>query len=55
MSPGAGVGRVDFDADAVVAATVRGERAILVRTETSPDDIHGMQAAEALLTSRAGS
>ncbi len=53
-SPGAGVGRVYFDADAVVAATVRGERAILVRTETSPDDIHGMQAAEAVLTSRGG-
>ncbi len=53
-SPGAGVGRVYFDADAVVAATVRGERAILVRTETSPDDVHGMQAAEAVLTSRGG-
>ena len=53
-SPGAGVGRVYFDADAVVAATQRGERAILVRTETSPDDVHGMQAAEAVLTSRGG-
>ena len=53
-SPGAGVGRVYFAADAVVAAVERGERAVLVRTETSPDDVHGMQAAEAVLTSRGG-
>ncbi len=53
-SPGAGVGRAYFDADDVVAAVARGEQAVLVRTETSPDDIGGMQAAEAILTSHGG-
>ena len=53
-SPGAGVGRAYFDADDVVAAVARGEKAVLVRTETSPDDIGGMQAAEAILTSHGG-
>jgi pyruvate,orthophosphate dikinase len=53
-SPGAGVGRVYFTADDVVAAVRSGERAILVRRETSPEDIHGMAAAEGVLTSRGG-
>jgi pyruvate,orthophosphate dikinase len=53
-SPGAGVGRVYFEADDVVAAAQRGEKTILVRTETSPEDVHGMQAAEAILTTRGG-
>ena len=53
-SPGAAVGAVYFTADDVVAATERGERAILVRDETSPEDIHGMEAAEGVLTSRGG-
>ena len=53
-SPGAGIGRAYFDADDVVAAAARGERAVLVRTETSPDDVAGMQAAEAVLTSHGG-
>ena len=42
-SPGAGVGRVYFTADAVVDAVKRGSEAILVRKETSPEDIHGME------------
>jgi pyruvate,orthophosphate dikinase len=53
-SPGAGIGQAYFDADDVVAAVARGERAVLVRTETSPDDVAGMQAAEAVLTSHGG-
>jgi pyruvate,orthophosphate dikinase len=53
-SPGAGVGRVYFTADAVVDAVQAGERAILVRHETSPEDIHGMAAAEGVLTARGG-
>ncbi len=53
-SPGAGIGRAYFDAQDVVAAVARGERAVLVRTETSPDDVAGMQAAEAVLTSHGG-
>lgn len=53
-SPGAGVGRAYFSADACVAAVDRGELVVLVRQETTPDDIHGMQVAEAILTSRGG-
>ena len=53
-SPGAGVGRVYFTADACVAAVEAGERAVLVRHETSPEDIHGMAAAEGVLTARGG-
>ncbi len=53
-SPGAGVGRAYFTADAVVAAVRAGEQALLVRRETSPEDIHGMEAAEGVLTSRGG-
>jgi pyruvate,orthophosphate dikinase len=53
-SPGAGVGRAYFDADACVEAADRGELVVLVRQETTPDDIHGMQVAEAVLTSRGG-
>ncbi|HEY5153835.1 MAG TPA: putative PEP-binding protein, partial [Acidimicrobiales bacterium] len=53
-SPGAGIGRAYFDSDDVVAAVARGEKAVLVRTETSPDDVAGMQAAEAVLTSHGG-
>ena len=53
-SPGAAVGRVYFTADDVVAAVQAGERAILVRRETSPEDIHGMAAAEGVLTARGG-
>ncbi len=53
-SPGAAVGKVYFDADDAVAAAGRGEKVILVRIETSPDDVHGMQAAEGILTSKGG-
>ncbi|MET0160340.1 MAG: pyruvate, phosphate dikinase, partial [Acidimicrobiales bacterium] len=53
-SPGAGVGRVYFTADACVTAVEAGERAVLVRHETSPEDIHGMAAAEGVLTARGG-
>ncbi len=53
-SPGAGVGRAYFSADACVEAVDRGELVVLVRQETTPDDIHGMQVAEAVLTSRGG-
>ena len=54
-SPGAAVGKVYFTADdAEAAREERGERVILVRPETSPDDLHGMIAAEGILTSRGG-
>jgi pyruvate,orthophosphate dikinase len=53
-SPGAAVGRAVFDADRAVEWAGRGERVILVRPETSPDDFHGMAVAEGVLTSRGG-
>ena len=53
-SPGAAVGQVYFTADAAVEAAERGEKVILVRTETSPEDVHGMQVSEGILTSRGG-
>ncbi|MGQ0833172.1 MAG: pyruvate, phosphate dikinase [Microthrixaceae bacterium] len=53
-SPGAGVGRAYFTADACVDAVDRGEAVILVRNETSPEDVHGMQVAEGILTARGG-
>jgi pyruvate,orthophosphate dikinase len=53
-SPGAAVGRVAFTADDAEARAAAGERVILVRPETSPDDLHGMIAAEGILTSRGG-
>jgi pyruvate,orthophosphate dikinase len=53
-SPGAAVGRVYFTADACVDAVERGEQVILVRAETSPEDVHGMQVAEGILTSHGG-
>ena len=53
-SPGAAVGRAVFDADDAVAWTERGERVVLVRIETSPDDFHGMAVAEGILTARGG-
>ena len=53
-SPGAGVGAVYFTADDAVAATERGEKVVLVRNETSPEDVHGMMVAEAILTARGG-
>ncbi len=53
-SPGAAVGKAIFDADRAEAAGKSGERIILVRQETSPDDVHGMLAAKGILTSRGG-
>jgi pyruvate,orthophosphate dikinase len=53
-SPGAAVGKVVFSADDAVEMAQAGEDVILVRKETSPDDIHGMAAAKGFLTSRGG-
>jgi pyruvate, orthophosphate dikinase len=53
-SPGAAVGRAYFTAEAAIEATERGEPVILVREETSPDDIGGMGVAEGVLTARGG-
>ncbi|MGH7642726.1 MAG: pyruvate, phosphate dikinase [Candidatus Dormibacteria bacterium] len=53
-SPGAACGAAVFDADRAEAATKRGEKVILVRIETNPDDVHGMIAAEGVLTARGG-
>jgi pyruvate,orthophosphate dikinase len=53
-SPGAAVGRVVFSADDAVALAAAGEPVILVRIETSPEDIHGMQVAAGILTARGG-
>ncbi|MBV9014792.1 MAG: pyruvate, phosphate dikinase, partial [Alphaproteobacteria bacterium] len=53
-SPGAASGKVVFSADAAESAASRGERVILVRIETSPEDIHGMHAAAGILTTRGG-
>ncbi|WP_298387244.1 pyruvate, phosphate dikinase [Ferrimicrobium sp.] len=53
-SPGAAVGKVYFSSDDAVRAHERGEDVILVRKETSPDDVHGMLAANGILTSRGG-
>ncbi|MDZ4827077.1 MAG: pyruvate, phosphate dikinase [Actinomycetota bacterium] len=53
-SPGAAVGKVYFTADLAEEHANDGEKVILVRPETSPDDLHGMIAAEGILTSRGG-
>jgi pyruvate,orthophosphate dikinase len=53
-SPGAAVGKVVFTADDAERVAGDGERVILVRPETAPDDLHGMIAAEGILTSRGG-
>src|SRR6202171_415560 len=53
-SPGAASGKVVFSADEAEALAVRGEAVILVRIETSPEDIHGMHAAKGVLTTRGG-
>ena len=53
-SPGAAVGAVYFTADDAATAAERGEKVVLVRTETSPEDVHGMIVAEGILTSRGG-
>ena len=53
-SPGAAAGKVYFTADEAKAAHEKGERVILVRLETSPEDIEGMHASEGILTVRGG-
>jgi pyruvate,orthophosphate dikinase len=53
-SPGAAAGKVYFNAEDAVLAHERDERVILVRLETSPEDIEGMHAAEGILTVRGG-
>ena len=53
-SPGAAVGRVYFTADEAADAAERGEPVILVRNETSPEDVHGMMVSEGILTARGG-
>src|SRR5208282_353934 len=53
-SPGAVAGEVVFNADEAVTVTQAGRKVILVRIETSPEDIHGMQVAEGILTARGG-
>src|SRR5437879_5027385 len=53
-SPGAAYGKAVFDADRAEAMAKEGESVILVRIETNPDDVHGMIAAQGVLTSRGG-
>ena len=53
-SPGAACGQAVFDADTAERYAALGEKVILVRTETSPEDIHGMHAAQGILTARGG-
>ncbi|MBL4616265.1 MAG: pyruvate, phosphate dikinase [Robiginitomaculum sp.] len=53
-SPGAATGKVVFSSDEAVALSLRGEDVILVRIETSPEDIHGMHAARGIVTARGG-
>ena len=53
-SPGAAIGDVVFDADEAEALAKQGRKVILVRPETSPEDFHGIVAAQAVLTARGG-
>ncbi len=53
-SPGAAIGEAVFDADEAEAMAKRGRQVILVRPETSPEDFHGIVAAQAVLTARGG-
>jgi pyruvate,orthophosphate dikinase len=53
-SPGAAVGQVVFSAEDAETWAARGEKVVLVRTETSPEDIGGMHAAQGILTARGG-
>ena len=52
--PGAATGQIYLNADRAVAAAERGEKVLLVRTETSPEDLRGMIAAEGILTAKGG-
>ena len=53
-SPGAASGKIVFSADDAEKASNEGEKVILTRIETSPEDIHGMHAAQGILTTRGG-
>jgi len=53
-SPGAAVGRIVFDADTAAECGKNGEKVVLVRWETTPDDIHGVIAAQGVLTAHGG-
>ncbi len=53
-SPGAATGEIVFTAEEAVEASEAGRKVILVRVETSPEDIHGMHTAEGILTTRGG-
>jgi pyruvate,orthophosphate dikinase len=53
-SPGAAVGEVVFSADAAIEAAAAGRKVLLVRIETSPEDVGGMKASEGFLTARGG-
>ncbi len=53
-SPGAACGKAVFDADTAEKWAEAGEKVILIRVETSPEDIHGMHAAQGILTARGG-
>lgn len=53
-SPGAATGEIVFSSDAAEDARAQGKKVILVRAETSPEDIHGMHASEGILTTRGG-
>jgi len=52
--PGAASGRIYFNAERAVEASAKGEKVLLVRVETSPEDLRGMIAAEGILTARGG-
>ncbi len=52
--PGAAAGKIYFNADRAVEAAAKGEKVLLVRVETSPEDLRGMIAAEGILTARGG-
>ena len=53
-SPGAAIGEVVFTSDEAESLSKAGHKVILIRVETSPEDIHGMHAAEAIVTARGG-
>ena len=53
-SPGAASGRIVFDADEAERRVAAGERVVLLRRETSPEDVHGMKVAEAIVTATGG-
>jgi pyruvate, orthophosphate dikinase len=53
-SPGAATGEIVFSSDEAEEMVARGRKVVLVRVETSPEDIHGMHAAEGILTTRGG-